>query len=348
MQTLNKGEWAEVYTLLSLLAQRELIGCTENLEIDNNFKFPIQYLAHETLDSEPLRYSITPNKTILIQSAQGINEVSCELLESHAHTLFEKLITKQKKTFIINELSNFLELIHSPKLKAKNRSKRDITVAVLDNFSNKAIEHGFSIKSNLAAKPSLLNASQATNFIFQLDENPHILNGLKTKKLVRKLKELNLIPQFLKCDDLTYSYNLRLIDSQFPEILAYLLLEYYGGERGCNQLSELVDILEQKNPLRFDCVGLYQAKIEDFLLATALGMIPTVEWNRLYDADGGMIVIKETGELVTFYIVKQPLLVALRNYLFKNALMDTASTKRHDFGYLYDEHFFKLNLLIRL
>jgi type II restriction enzyme len=296
-----------------------------------------------------LRYSVTPNNTILIESAQGINEVSCELLEFHAHILFEKLITKQKKTFIINELSNFLELIHNPKLKAKNRSKRDISVAVLDDFSKKAIEHGFSIKSNFAANSSLLNASQATNFIFQVaDESLHVLNGLKTKKLVRKLKELNFTPRFLKCDNPTYNHNLRLIDSQFPEILAHLLLEYYGGERGCKQLSELVNILEQKNPLQFDCAGLYQAKIEDFLLATALGMIPTVEWNRLYDADGGMIVVKETGELVTFYIVKQPLLAALRNYLFKNAFMDTASTKRHDFGYLYDKHFFKLNLLIRL
>ncbi|MEN9848983.1 MAG: hypothetical protein RL368_1723 [Pseudomonadota bacterium] len=296
-----------------------------------------------------MRYSVTPNNTILIESAQGINEVSCELLEFHAHILFEKLITKQKKTFIINELSNFLELIHNPKLKAKNRSKRDISVAVLDDFSKKAIEHGFSIKSNFAANSSLLNASQATNFIFQVaDESLHVLNGLKTKKLVRKLKELNFTPRFLKCDNPTYNHNLRLIDSQFPEILAHLLLEYYGGERGCKQLSELVNILEQKNPLQFDCAGLYQAKIEDFLLATALGMIPTVEWNRLYDADGGMIVVKETGELVTFYIVKQPLLAALRNYLFKNAFMDTASTKRHDFGYLYDKHFFKLNLLIRL
>lgn len=210
------------------------------------------------------------------------------------------------------------------------------------------MEYGFSIKSSFIANPSLLNASRATNFIFQLNETPSVLKGLKTKKLIRKLKELGITPQFLKCDNLTYNHNLRLIDSQFPEILAHLLLEYYSGERGCKQLSELVEILEHKNPLHFDCSGLYRAKIEDFLLATALGMISTVEWNRLYDADGGMIVIKETGQLVTFYIVKPLLLMALRNYLFKNAFLDTASTTRHDFGYLYEAQFFKLNLLIRI
>jgi hypothetical protein len=181
----------------------------------------------------------------------------------------------------VDELSNVLKLIHDPKLKAKNRSKRDITISVLDDFLRTTVERGFSIKSNFAANSSLLNASRATNFIFQVNESASILNGLKTKKLIRKLKELRLTPQFLKCEHQTYNHNLRLIDSQFPEMLSHLLLEYYGGERGCNQLSELVDILEQKNPLQFDCSGLYRAKIEDFLLATALGMIPTVEWNRL-------------------------------------------------------------------
>jgi hypothetical protein len=69
MQTLNKGEWAEVYTLLSLLAHRELTGCTENLETDDNFKFKIQYIIHETLTSESLRYSVTANNTIIVESA---------------------------------------------------------------------------------------------------------------------------------------------------------------------------------------------------------------------------------------------------------------------------------------
>lgn len=348
MQTLNKGEWAEVYALLSLLAQRELRGCTENLEIDERFKFKIQCIPHETVDSKSLSYEITDNNTILVKSAQDTREVSCELLESHACILFDKLLSKQKRTFVVKELEPLLELLHHPKLKAKNRSKRDMTISIWDDLSKTAMEHGFSIKSNFAANPSLLNASRATNFIFQLNEVPSVLTGLKTKSLIRKLKKLNLTPQFLKCDNPIYNHNLRLIDSQFPEILAYLLLEYYGGKRGCCQLSELVEILEYKNPLHFDCSGLYRAKIEDFLLATALGMIPTVEWNRLYDADGGIIVIKETGELVTFYIVKPLLLIALRNYLFNNAFMETASTKRHDFGYLYEAQFFKLCLQIRI
>ena len=80
-------------------------------------------------------------------------------------------------------------------------------------------------------------------------------------------------------------------------------------------------------------------------------MMPSIKWNRLYDADGGMLVIREDGEIISFYIFKQNLLEELKTYLIINSYLDTPSTTRHCFGRLYEEakqKKVKLNLQIRL
>ena len=88
-------------------------------------------------------------------------------------------------------------------------------------------------------------------------------------------------------------------------------------------------------------------KIKDFLTDCALGMTPTAPWTGHYDATGGVIIVKEDGDIVCYHIYNRN---EFQDYLLNNTKMDQASTSRYQFGDLYEENgsvFLKLNLQIR-
>ena len=95
-------------------------------------------------------------------------------------------------------------------------------------------------------------------------------------------------------DNTTYHYNLQLIDLQLPQIIAFMLIHYFRGLS--TRISDLLAEITRQNPLSLSNTDLYRAKIEDFLVSSALGMVPTQEWNRLHSADGGMMIVKENRE----------------------------------------------------
>ena len=86
-------------------------------------------------------------------------------------------------------------------------------------------------------------------------------------------------------------------------------------------------------------------------MASALGMVPATKWTGAYEADGGMLVVKQAGELVTFFVIDAELKDSMSAYLLNTCYLDTASTKRHGFGSIYSEgpdDFLDLALQVRL
>lgn len=169
----------------------------------------------------------------------------------------------------------------------------------------------------------------------------------KPKEIIEDIGFENLVFDSMDC--LTYFNNLQLIDSQMPEMLAHVI-RYYYGKKG-SKIKDLIDVLKVENPLKLSNLETYEIKIGDFLMATAFGMIPKLEWDQKYSADGGLIVVKENSDLATFYIIEQDLKMELRKYFISNSFLDTASTSRHQFGKIFQEDMqnkIKLNLLIRL
>ena len=91
----------------------------------------------------------------------------------------------------------------------------------------------------------------------------------------------------------------------------------------------------------------YEYKIKNFLTDSALGMTPAAKWNGNYDATGGLIIVKENGDLVCYHIYNHN---EFQDYLFNNTRLEQASTSRYGFGDLYQENgklFIKLNLQVR-
>ena len=76
-------------------------------------------------------------------------------------------------------------------------------------------------------------------------------------------------------------------------------------------------------------------------------MMPSRVWDGKYDSTGGYLVVKEDGDVLCYHIYNKN---DFEDYMLNNTKLDTASTSRNDFGYVYkdgDDYFIKLNLQIR-
>ena len=131
---------------------------------------------------------------------------------------------------------------------------------------------------------------------------------------------------FYKCESDIFQHNM-------TAILAKMLLNYYMG-RGSDISSFFVDEIEV-------------IKIKRLLEAILLGMFASKRWDGEKDSND-LIVVRVDGKLVLYHIIKEKV---LKNFLYSHAVLDTPSSTRHCFGYIYKENgelFFKLNLQIRL
>ncbi len=216
---------------------------------------------------------------------------------------------------------------------------------------------GFGIKSYLGAKPTLLNASGNTNFLFQVNDlaSKHIENinaissSSKIKDRINSIKENGGVLKYLKAEKDTMNYNLKMADSLMPEIIGYLLVAFY--EHRISKVTDIVDYLCNETnilkELNIDDKQMLQNKIKKFLVDVLLGFFVGTKWSGEYESNG-TIVVKNSGSLVAFHIID---MVSLKDYLYESIKLDTPSSTRHKFGTIIQgtskELFFKLNLQLR-
>ncbi|MBE0422745.1 MAG: HpaII family restriction endonuclease [Lutibacter sp.] len=225
-----------------------------------------------------------------------------------------------------------------------------------------------------------LNSGPGNNFIFEIE------NDLKTtldefnketykpsgniSKITARLQKINgelgLKIKFKEVQSKQLWRNLKMIDGDLPEVLAYSLL-YRWLERETS-LLKISKILEEKDPLNFynneiSSQKLYEYKLKRFLAECAMGMTSETPWHGVYDATGGVIIAKEDRDIVCFHIYDFNL---FREYLINNTMFEQPSTgedgdnpghlrtkkgtKKYYYGWLYEENeklYFKINLQIR-
>jgi type II restriction enzyme len=251
----------------------------------------------------------------------------------------------------------------------------------LPNLVKHSIENNLGLGFNpLVVDSKSFNNRPGTNFIFKISKpigltldykkiNADALQlsqGNKNSKIafrINKLESLNCKVEFHKIQSDNLQLNLKLIDSQLPEILAYLI--YSKFKNGKSKLIDLIKEIKTQNPLAFDISKghpFYEYKIKNFLTESALGMTPETVWTGKYDATGGIIIVKDNGDLVCYHIYNKN---EFEDYLVNHTKLEQASTSEDDmnpgfaritkskpykFGWIYEENgelFLKLNLQIR-
>ncbi len=355
MITGNKGEWSEVYTLLKILADKEINAGDGDLNKIENLIFPvIKILRDETEGSFEYSYE---NDIVIIKNDDEIFRIATDKFSEQARSLLTVLQSKTERTFSVPEIEEFLNSFNSQSLKAKSTVKSDIRIVIHDQRTGTNPELGFNIKSKLGSPSTLLNAGKTTNFIYklnikltseQIDEINQISTRSKIQDRIEKLTNSNAKFEFIKPESTNFQNNLILIDSSLPRIISELLLLFFTTNT--SKVSDLTERITEMNPLKYDLTQkhpFYSYKVKRFLSDIALGMMPSKVWSGKLDATGGYLIVKEDGEILCYHIYNQN---EFEDYLYKNTKFETASSSRHDFGILYEEngkYYFKLNLQIR-
>ncbi|MCR5833600.1 MAG: HpaII family restriction endonuclease [Selenomonadaceae bacterium] len=212
---------------------------------------------------------------------------------------------------------------------------------------------GFSIKSELGSAPTLLNASGATNFVYKIEglnrDNMDEINSIDdNKKLIHRIEAIKKYGSltYFKMNRETFKENLSMIDTAMDYILASILLESYST--GKTDLQELIELVSEKNPLRYtNPKKLYTYKIKKLLCSVALGMVPATEWDGHDKANGGYIIVTQTGNVVAYHIYNRDF---FETYLLEHTKLDRPSTTRYNYGEIYlseGSMFINLNIQIR-
>lgn len=352
MITGNKGEWSELYVLLNLMASGRLYSAGNNMEKLKDVYFPILRILRDEGIERHIEYDLGKEDTVELYINDAlIKSLPRKLVKEYSYSLLQEIIkpTKQK-SFTVDNGEEILNSLCCEKIKAPSTDKTDICLKLHDIKTGYEGFFGFSIKSELGQPPTLLNASKATNFIYKLEH-------LKDKSLVNELNSIESrkerIPAitercltiFKKIQNNTFRNNLLLIDSYMEALLANAVL--YSYEKNVCRCLDIVNWLEERNPLYIPMKGFYTYKFKKLLCAIALGMVPSKPWDGYDEANGGYIIVKTDGEVLAYHIYNRN---AFEDYLLNNTTFERASSSRYEYGLIYEEseeYFLKLNLQIR-
>ncbi|MGZ7847375.1 HpaII family restriction endonuclease [Haemophilus sp. SZY H57] len=376
----NVGEWSELYVLIKLLSDGVLYQSDINLCSDSNnayqvikaFKDEANYsLEFDRVDNHLKVYRVINDENTLLKeyTFDDFNEISKQILDS--------IKTKSERTFSIPNIQQFLSDNCILTAKASSNSKVDIRLRIYDHRLASETELGFSIKSLLGRKSTLFNTGPGNNFRYEVKfltdsinikefNESTIIDRPKIVSRINKLNELGTKISFDRIDSRQLQKNLKMIDGDLPEVIAWSL--YYRYLKNESSLSQIAELLEKEDPLDFyetdddNKQRMYVYKLKKFLAESAMGMTSENIWLGEYDSFGGVIVAKNDGDIVCFHIYDFNL---FRNYLLNNTKFEQASTgenesqpglkdpnakKKYYFGWLYKEnesHYIKLNLQIR-
>ncbi len=349
----NKGEWSELYVLLYLLGVGKLYAANDKVEKIEDVYFPILKILRDDSQGK-VDYLIKNESEIeILLNDDSIGRFPIELFREEANHLYNQIKIGTNRAFAIDRTESFMNRILAYRLAAPSTDKTDIKLQVHDINTGYNPIMGFSIKSELGNPPTLLNASGATNFIYEItginDAEMEQINSIESRtKILDRINEIYKMDgsiEYKKTANDIFAMNLMLIDSRMEEIVASMLLySYRNNEVDCTKLLESID---SKNPLGFPREGYYSFKFKKLLSAIALGMKPSALWDGIDEANGGYIIVTSNGDVLAYHLYNRNF---FEQYLLDNTRLERASTSRHGYASIYkenDKYYIKLNLQIR-
>ncbi len=349
----NKGEWSELYALLYLLGTGKLYAADEQVKRIQDVYFPILKIIRNDSQNK-VDYLVSGETDIeIVVNGKTTGKIPADVFEKEANYLYHAIELGTDRAFSVEKTEAFMKKINASRLAAPSSDKTDITLQVHDIHTGYNPIMGFSIKSELGNSPTLLNASGATNFAYEIkgitDDDMRRINAIdsRTKILDRitAVYDCGGKIQYSHAANTTFAMNLMLIDSRMEEIIAEMLLySYKNNEVEC---TKLLKHLDEDNPLKFPREGFYSFKFKKLLSAIALGMMPSALWDGIDEANGGYIIVSSDGDVLAYHLYNRNF---FEQYLLDNTKLERASTSRHGFATIYKEEgkfFINLNLQIR-
>ena len=341
----NKGEWSELYVLLKLLADGEIKVDVRN----ENCRLTVLKIFREELPDVKTEFRRLKNSIEVYRNGDLIRKIKVAELDDMAGKILRGIKNSGGNgTFEIDGAEKILATLALKKITASTK-KSDIELLIHDPFAGFDLIRRYSIKSYLGGKPTLFNASRATNFRFKVigadDSLMEKVNAINTKSKVQdRLAAIEQL-EFDSVVNKTFSNNLSLIDTNMGKILGELVKIYYREK--ISDCAALTTVLEERDPLNLHVDNFYRHKIKKFLCAVALGLKPAEVWNGIDEASGGYLVIDKSGALTAYPLINRD---DFETYLLNNTRLETPSTSRHNFATIHiggGAKLIDLNLQIR-
>ena len=356
IETKNKGEWTELLVFVKLLAEQKLFLSDKDLnkKVDS---FNLKKVTTRNLDLDFYIIDKSTIQSIDFETKEKRQIDILELLSEKTLNLIKDSIINGKKTFTVPEFDIIQKQLGFDVIKGGTSSQKSDIVLDIQNDEIDKQNEGFGIKSYLGSKPTLLNASGNTNFIFRIDDFDDSkideVNAIDTRT---KLKDRIIFIEkfggkfkYIGAEKETMQHNLKISDSLMPNIVGHLLLSFY--KKRISKLTKIINEIHKdgtlNNEINYGEKDSLEIKVKRLLIDVLLGFFAGKKWDGNYLANG-TIVMKKSGDCVGFHIIDSK---SLKDYLFENISLDTPSTTRHRFGKIYKEKngelYFKLNLQLR-
>ncbi len=332
MNSLNRGEWSELYAALYLLENKQLVIVDENLDPICNDIFVVSDILYPEIGRVNY-YVVSLNENSNCaqqdnaeQKKESFDDVNPEMLVFAREKLLSIILNAPRGSgsFPIDASISSVK----PKIKAGSKRKADLIASVEDLLKNKKVKLSYSIKSMLGSPATMLNASAATNFEYEVrnisNAQMNEINAIKTRtKLKDRLMKIDNFGgeiAFKKVQNDVFENNLRMIDTLMPEILAECLLKSYRSGN-----KNLLDLFCKSSKITSDVIA--RKKLADLLQAVSFGMFPKKTWSGNCEVDGGILVVKTNGEVVLLDAIYHN--AAVLDFLVNETKLDSPSSSRY-------------------
>lgn len=353
MNSYNRGEWSEIYGILFLLVKPKINIVDSQLKIINDTIYILKkIILNSKIKLEYVIDEISNNILIYINGSE-VKKYSKEEIDYERKKILNAIISHTERTgaFSISDVESFInEITDNTSFKASSSNKADISTLVFDTIKSKDFILNYSIKSLLGSPATILNASSNTNFkyrIINFDINKMLeINKIETRtKLldrIRKIKSYNNVQiVFDSVVSKSMEYNLKMIDSLMPQYIGKTLL--YSYEYDNKNLRQIFKLANSELDEKFA-----DKKLGDFLNGISFGFVPGKKWDGTNSVNGGLIVIKNNGDVVVLDLMYYP--KEVNQYLINESKLDSPSSHRYHMLQVYEEDgefYFTLNLQVR-
>ena len=327
--TANKGEWAELYTLVRILLDNKVPALDKQANpIRGKFYHFMELIRQES--GTQLRFvpydSTTSNESAtLLPSRQELTRLNEKFLR--------EILTTAGSSFSSKYGEEIMNLLGITSLKAASSQKIDISAKLAGLIGSDEAELGFSIKAQLGSPSTLFNAGTHTIFNYKIvggnvdvDAINSIESNSKYVDRVRAIYDSGAELVFDSINSDVFPENLDLIESSLQAKLASLIVDSYRSNS-----KHVVDVISNTASRSSDAnlQNKLTYQIKNFLRAVALGMVPRTPWDGNLSAYGGYLIVDPNGNVGCLHLQNDDI---FKDYLIENTKFETPAQKAGAFG----------------
>ena len=368
---LNKGEWAEFYVMLQLLAEGKLYTANQFLQKNYKSYLDVLKIIRQECTSQVLEYVIDSERAVVDVKEQGSDRIFATIpildFKIAASVLFNGIKDAKGSSVPAPDfICDFAKVIYVSKPKApavqaykkQFGGKNDIFIEVRDGQTSIVSIMGFSIKSKFGQNPTLFNAGSSSQFLYKLagctDEYMNEFNAITENggrgwaRCKEYLAQHKISMEFCRTQNPVYESNLFLVRESMSKILAWCVKDRLIDSNSDYEVKETVERMIQANPLLVPNPQVYYEKaIKDFLKAGFTGMTAGKIWDGKEQVNGGYIVVMDDGDVLCYHSNDRE---SFRDYLYRNTFFEYVSTNKYVWSRIQkvgNEYYLPLNASVR-